>query len=212
MQGMFIVFEGLDGSGTTTQAIKLSEYLFNKDKVHAPLLTREPTCLTSFGREIRRRLENKLLPHEQQIDDFEYWANLFVNDRRWHLDNIVIPNTKLGLPVISDRHMFSTLAYQSAQGGQMEYLIEKHSGMRPADLTIFLRVPAEVALARIQANREGTPEYFEKKKDFLLRTAENYERAISLIRDKHNVVIIDGTLPIEEVAKEIQRVVDGKLK
>ncbi len=208
MVGKFIVFEGIDGSGTTTQAADLSSYLFQKDKVNAPLLTREPTSLNDSGKEIRRRLEGRLLPNEKEIHDFIYWANLFVNDRKWHLHYIVNYATQLGLPVISDRHMLSTLAYQSTQGGQMEQLLEMHKGMRTPDLTLYLHVPAGIALQRIKQNRAGTPEYFEKKEGFLSRTAENYNTAITLVGKQQNVVMIDGSQSIEQVTKEIRWEVD----
>lgn len=210
-RGKFIVLEGLDGSGTTTQAIMLCKCLFEKDKANVPVLTREPTFLTPYGQEIRRRLKHELLPTETVIDDFNYWADLFVNDRKWHLANVVEYNRQKGLIVISDRHRLSTLAYQSAQGGQMEYLISLHDGLPVPDLTLFLRVPVEVALQRIMVNRSGTAEFFEKK-DVLERTAQNYETAIQLVGQEQKVVIIDGTLPIGEVHQQIQIEVDKLYK
>ncbi len=67
--GKFIVLEGIDGSGTTTQAQRLANYLFEKDKRNAVLLTREPTKLSPYGIELRRRLAGTLLPGEEKIDD-----------------------------------------------------------------------------------------------------------------------------------------------
>jgi len=206
--GKFIVFEGIDGSGTTTQAAALSSYLFQKDKANAPVLTREPTSLNVYGTEIRRRLEGRLLSDEKEIHDFVHWANLFVNDRKWHLKNVVNYATHLGLPVISDRHMLSTLAYQSTQGGEMKQLLEMHTGMRAPDLTLYLHVPAGIAVQRIMQNRAGDPEYFEKKEGFLSRTAENYNRAITLAGKQQNVVMIDGSQSLEQVTKEVQYEVD----
>lgn len=207
-KGKFIVVEGLDGSGSTTQAILLTSYLFKKDKKNVPVLSREPTLLTPYGCEIRRRLTRNLLSQEEEIHDFGYWANLFVKDRIWHLENVVNYNTNLGLTVISDRHMLSTLAYQSAQGGDMKRLIKLHFGLRKPDLTLYLDVPVDVALKRIQKNREGSPEYFEKK-SFLERTANNYETAISLVGTKQNVKIINSNLPLEEtetlIIKEVNK-------
>lgn len=206
--GKFIVFEGIDGAGTTTQSKLLVNYLFEKDKAIVPLLTREPTMLNSWGKEIRRRLSGRLLPGEEETDDFLYWANLFVNDRSWHLDKVVNYNLGLGITVVSDRFMLSTLAYQSAQGGQMEQLIKMHEHLRAPDLTIFLRISADDALKRIMANRSGPPEYFERKKEFMESVAENYETAIKLVGGLQNVVVIDGSLPIEEVHTLVQREVD----
>lgn len=205
--GKFIVFEGLDGAGTTTQAKELVSYLFDKGKHFVPILTREPTSHTVYGLEIRRRLKRELLPHEMEIHTFDYWANLFINDRKWHLDKVVVPNLKNGIQVISDRHMLSTLAYQSAQGGQMEQLAGLHDGFHTPDITFFLRVPVEVALERISRNRSGSPEYFEQK-ERLEQVAANYELAIALVGEKHKVVVIDGTFSKEEVSRQVQLHID----
>src|SRR3989338_8675398 len=120
MTGKFIVLEGIDGSGTTTQVQKLANYLFEKDKRNVVLLTREPTKLSPSGMGLRRRVAGALFPGETRTDDSWYWASLFINDRRWHLDHLVVPNLRAGVQVISDRHKLSTIAYQSAQGADME--------------------------------------------------------------------------------------------
>ena len=205
-KGKFIVIEGLDGSGSTTQTIMLGRYLFEKDKSNVPVLTREPTALTSHGREIRRRLKGELLPGEEVIDDFSYWADLFLNDRKWHLSNVVAGNIQNGLIVISDRHMLSTLAYQSSQGGEMETLLKMHRGLLKPDLTILLRLPVEIALQR-QGKRGDDTEYFEKE-NFLRKVAENYEKAVNLAGREQNVVVIDGSLPVQDVHEQVIKEVD----
>jgi dTMP kinase len=207
--GKFIVFEGLDGSGTTTQAHLLNSYLFDKDKSNGLFLTREPNHYNEQGREIRRRLEGNLLPGEEVIDDFQYWADLFVGNREFHLTEYIIPNKLKGIHSISDRHTMSTLAYQSAQGGQMEHLVKMHENFQTPDLTLFVDVPASVALERIKKNREGTPEYFEAKESFLEHTANNYQKVITLVGDAHNVVTIDGTMSIDDVAKAVRTQIDN---
>jgi dTMP kinase len=100
-KGKFIVLEGLDGSGTTTQAYLITQYLFNVDKKNNILLTREPTSHSSYGRELRRRLTGKLLEGEKIINDFDYWADLFINDREWHIDNYIIPALNKGQQVVA---------------------------------------------------------------------------------------------------------------
>ncbi len=203
MTGKFIVLEGIEGSGTTTQVQKLANYLFEKDKQNLVVLTREPTKISPYGQELRRRLENKLLPHEQKIDDPAYWADLFINDRKWHLDNVVVPNVNRGLQIISDRHKLSTIAYQSAQGGDMDELIQQHEGLYVPNLTLLLDVSAEIAAQRMQKDR-GAPEYFEKL-DFQQRVRENYLLAVDKLKDKERMVTLDGSLPLVIVTEVIQK-------
>ena len=209
-KGKFIVIEGIDGAGTTSQVMMLADYLFDKDKANVPVLTREPTLLTESGKEIRRRLKGNLLSEEEVIDDGDYWANLYVTDRKWHAKNVIVPNVNQGLIVISDRHKFSTLAYQSAQGSDMEKLIEMHQGLYKPDLTLFLDVKIDEAFSRM-GNRDDDKEYFEKK-DLLTKVIEQYHQAISLVGKEQNTVIIDGNLGIDEVHEKIKEVVYERLK
>ncbi len=222
--GKFIVLEGIDGSGTTTQAMLLARYLFEKDKKNVVTLTREPTKLSIYGQELRRRLENRLLPEEWEIHNPQYWADLFIRDRQWHLDHIVVPGVLYGQQIISDRHKLSTIAYQSAQGMDMDELIKRHQPMYPTDLTLILTVPLEVARERArQAGR--SEEYFDKldiqqkvqkKLDFQQSVQENYLLAAEKWRQsKHHyldreerIVVMDGSGTKEEVATMIQKEVD----
>lgn len=201
-QGKFIVIEGSDGSGTTTQTPVAVNHIYNLDKSHVVITTREPTKLSLQGQEIRRRLTNSLLPNEVTIHDKEYWTNLFIKDRLWHLDNIVEPNLKQGLHVVSDRHMLSTLAYQFTQGKSMDELIALHQNMIKPDLTIYLQVSLKTTESRMSKDNKRQQEYFERH-DFLNKVLTNYLTAIQKVGKEQNVVIIDGELPIKEVSKGI---------
>lgn len=199
------MLEGLDGSGTTTQAKLLSNYLFEKDKGNVITLTREPTMLTKFGREIRRRLKGELLPDEKVVHDFKYWVDLYYKDRKWHINKIVKPAIKRNQIVISDRYWLSSAAYQSTQeGGESKYIFDKHKGMLNPDLTIFLKVTPNQISKRFEDRKR---EYFEVEST-LIKVAKNYEYITSQMARQHNIVIIDGSKSIEEVAKMIQNEID----
>ena len=209
-KGKFIVLEGLDGAGTTTQSSRLAKYLFEREKRNTVLVTREPTDISPYGKELRRRLRGQLLPGEEIVHDAQYWANLFVNDRKWHLDNFVVPAIEKGQHVISDRHKLSTFAYQTTQGHDMDHLIAMHEGLYLPDLTLFLDVSAQIASQRIGLRADSanvtdakTPEYFEKV-DLLMRVCDNYNIAIQKLKETENIVVIDGTKPIDDVEKLIQ--------
>lgn len=204
--GKFIVLEGIDGSGTTTQAGLLTQYLFERDKQNVILLTREPTKLSAHGLELRRRLTGNLEPGEEVINDPEYWADLFIRDRKWHLEHIVIPNIQKGLQVISDRHKLSTIAYQSAQGSDMDELIRKHQGLHAPDLTLLLNVPAEQAAERTKGTRLGQ-EYFDHL-ELQKKIAVNYLTGTGKLSPPEQIVILDGSPAIDVVAKAIQKEVN----
>ncbi len=207
MNGKFMVLEGIDGSGTTTQAQLLTNYLFEKDKKNIVVLTREPTKISPYGITLRRRLVGNLLPGEQVINEPEYWANLFINDRLWHVENVVEPSLQIGLQVVSDRHKLSTLAYQSAQGMDLDYLIEQHDSLDPPDLTIFLDIPAALATHRMGGDQQRTKEYFDGL-EFQEKVRQKYLLVIEKLRDTEKIVILDGSLPVEAVAKAVQKEID----
>ena len=209
-KGKFIVFEGIDGSGSTTQSKRAFCYLVDKSKANEVLFLREPTSRSEKGREIRRRLENRLNPEEEVSHDKNYWTHLFVADRRIHVATDIIHGIEVDYQMICNRYMFSTLAYQSAQGMDLDELIEMHEGWCIApDLTVYLEVPVEIASERRMRERGKDPEFFEDPgKGLLVKAAENYLRAIEKLEKLHNVVIVNGNRSIEEVAKDINPLID----
>jgi len=95
-KGKFIVFEGLDGSGQSTQAGLLKDFLLEKG--YEVILTKEPTIESEAGRKIRKVLDKKLNLSPKELQE------LFAQDRKEHLENIIIPALKQGKMVISDRY------------------------------------------------------------------------------------------------------------
>jgi len=187
--GIFIVFEGLDGSGQSTQAELLRHYFEdNKDLV---ILTKEPTEDSKSGRMIRKvlRKEKKIEPDELQ--------KLFVQDRKEHLNNLIIPNLKNGKFVISDRYFLSTCAF----GGislDMEWLIELNNEFILPNITFLLNVDPRICIERID-KRGKRFEFFEEEKK-LTKVRENY---FKLAKRFPNIYIINGEFSKEAVFKEI---------
>lgn len=204
MKGKFIVLEGIDGSGTTTQAKRLTNYLFDKEGYHV-FLTREPTGF-EIGKEIKRRLkEDKAAGINPFKDKGEEYTNLYIEDRISHVRKVVAPCLGLGVPIISDRYKYSTLTYQTAQGQDLDELIKKHNWLTVPDLVLILDLPAEEALKR-RVRDQTTPEFFEKL-EFQEKVRENYLSLKEKLPEE-NIVIIDGTKPVEEVFESIKYEVD----
>lgn len=192
--GKFIVFEGLDGSGQTTQAKLLKDFLIEKG--YQVILTKEPTLNSSAGQKIREILDEKIKvePAELQI--------LFTEDRREHLEKVIIPALKNNQIVISDRYFFSTFAYGTAEGLDLEWLIKLNNNFLLPDLTFLLKVRPEICLERIQKRGEGI-KLFEKKEK-LAKVWQVYEGLVSRF---DNLYLINGEKNIEEVAEEIRRII-----
>lgn len=195
--GNLIVFEGIDGSGKSTQVQLLSQKL---QECKIPFyLTMEPSDLP-IGALIRQILTGKMPAHPKVI------AALFTADRLDHLLNEVNGIAHMiekGMLVIMDRYYFSSFAYQSVDV-PMDWVIQANALsceiLRPA-VNIFLDIDVDTALERITKNREQT-ELFEEKTR-LIQVRERYMEAFKKLQDTEKVAIIDGNQSQEKVAKEV---------
>ena len=154
MRGTFIVIEGLDGSGGTTQCRMLGRWL-SEQGAKEVVQTAEPTDLP-VGAFIRRALRRST--EEGRLGD-EVLPYLFAADRQDHLDRRVGPALARGATVISDRYLHSSLAYQSL-ALDFEQVAALNAGFRIPDLTLMLDLAPEACLERI-AQRGGELERFE---------------------------------------------------
>lgn len=177
--GRFVVIEGLDGSGGTTQVERLVGHAGRRGEV---VRTREPSD-GPVGTLIRAQLAggelgDSVLPY------------LFAADRRHHLDSVVLPAVARGALVVSDRYALSSFAYQAAALG-LDRVLALNADFPAPDLTVFLDLPPEACLDRIL--RRGLPrDRFETLERLtLIRTA--YETAMA--RTGWPVLRVDAALP-----------------
>jgi dTMP kinase len=166
---MFLVFEGLDGSGGTTQLRLLADALQKLSLPPEVICTTEPSP-GPLGRLIREVLT------QQQLSE-GVLPYLFLADRRDHLDRVILPALSRGAVVLSDRYFLSSLAYQSAVL-PLERVDILNGDFPAPDAVIFLEVPVEECLERIE-RRGLTREIFETR-ERLLTIETAYNRAIQL--------------------------------
>lgn len=187
--GLFVVFEGLDGSGQSTQVELLRDYFVGQNQ--AVLLTKEPTRWTKAGKRIREVLDEKIQTEPLKLQE------LFCEDRKEHLKKEIIPALKEGKMVVCDRYFFSTIAF-----GGIDVSIEKLKLMNRdflyPNIIFFLRARPEVCLQRIEKRGEGI-KFFEKLEK-LKRVAENYEELIKAFPD---VSAVNGEKSIEVIHQKI---------
>lgn len=200
-QGRFIVFDGIDGSGKGTQAKKLRDYLYGRDKTRHIVATREPSR-SKYYAEIRKILKESPDPlsHAKKLTD------LFVKDRKVHTA-IIAFLLEHGFDVICDRYKYSTLAYQQTQGISLSKLLAMHKGILVPDLVMIIDIPVKIALARIakDAGREYK-EMFEEEQ-FQKKVRQNFLRLPSQLPGER-IVVINGNRPVASVFKSIRREVD----
>lgn len=185
--GKFIVVEGLDGSGKSSQVDLLIDFLKKMGK--EVIITKEPTMDSESGRKIKQVLRKEIV-----MDDPLELQKLYVQDRDEHLKNKVIPALKEGKYVVSSRYYFSTFAYGGSDGLDVEMLVELNNNFLQPDISIIIDVPAESCMKRIEGRGE-LKEYFEELEK-LKKIREFYK---SFPNRFEQVVLIDGERPIEEV-------------
>ena len=196
-RGKFIVLEGIDGSGKTSQVGRLAERLTGLGV--RCRTTREPSD-GPVGVLIRQALTGRIAIDGRAI------AALYAADRLDHLTNQtdgLCRSIDQGITVVSDRYYFSSYASHSVDV-DMDWVIGANSLsadlLRPT-LTVFLDVPAEQAMERIRQNRDHE-ELFEKE-DRLRQTRALYFRAFERLKDVENVAVVDGVGTEDEVMERI---------
>jgi dTMP kinase len=184
---MFIVFEGIDGSGKTTQAELLCAY-FKKNKLKF-LLTKEPTK-SVVGSMIRKKFLNS--DTEPLVDSL-----LFAADSVLHEKSLITPALTKGLIVVSDRYFYSSLAYQSAAGVDINYLTRLHDYTLKPDIVFLLDCEPIEGLKRVKKRGIKGAKY--EKLDFLMKVRTNY---LNLVKSHKNIILIRSGA-IDEVSERI---------
>jgi dTMP kinase len=193
-KGVFIVIEGLDGSGKTTQAKLLVSKL---RRSYNAVYTVEP----SKGK-IGRFIRNSILYGDKRFPT-AVEALLFAADRLDHVQNEVMPALAEGCIVISDRYVYSSLAYQGSAGLSLDWIEAVNSYALKPDLALFIDVDPEAVEARLK-RRKSVMENIETQR----KVRQVYQSFV----EKGELVQVDGNQPKALVAAEIWRIVLAFLK
>lgn len=207
LAGRFIVLDGIDFCGKGTQARLLSDYLMShprddKFKLISVLSTRNPSN-SPYTMQIRDVLQSESDPSAKM----EHLAKLFVQDRKHHFENVIDPALSSGIWVICDRYMYSTLAYQNAQGMPINQLLDMHEGLPVPDAVFIIDISGEESLRRKAVKKDKRPDEMFDRLEFQEKLAENYRSMRSLLAH-HPIHLIDGTKSKEQIHEEIRKEVD----
>jgi dTMP kinase len=196
-KNLFIAFEGIDGTGKSTQIALLAEKLVKAGhKVHT---TFEPTD-GEVGSFIRKILKGNVQADERVI------AGLFVADRLDHLLNKetgLLKKMQEGYTVLTDRYYFSSYAYHSIHM-DMSWVISANAmsaSLLKPDINVFIEVPPEVCIERINAGRESLELY--ENVEILKKVEEKYHEAFELLSAGENILKINGNRSPDEVSDDL---------
>ncbi|WP_258084761.1 dTMP kinase [Thermococcus thermotolerans] len=203
--GAFIVMEGIDGAGKSTQAKLLAKWF--EEKGYDVILTKEPTD-TAFGKLIRKLvltggregiIDGARISHEAE-------ALLFAADRAEHVSKLIKPAVEAGKVVISDRYFYSSLAYQWARGLDLEWLIDLNRFAIRPDLVILLDLPVKESMKRINGRSIKTE--FDKIAELQKKVRENY---LKLAERFPEIRIVNALASVEDIHNDIVALVEHEL-
>jgi dTMP kinase len=199
MTSKFIVFEGIDGAGKTTQ-IKLLKQSLAERGIEC-VTTAEPTEMPS-GKKIREALSGRVkVTCAEMADMFATDRVIHNNDKEQGIDVTL----DKGLTVISDRYYYSSLAYQGAELGyeRVAALNLDNPSIRTPDICVFLDLTPDKSLERI-GKRADTPTEIYENYDYLEKTRRMFFDVFERLRKRgENIAIIDASGTPEEIAKMI---------
>ena len=217
MIGKFIVFEGVEGGGKTTQIQLLRNWLLEKKQSSQLLskfinleviVTREPGG-TKLGQALRELLLNTDI-YEEQIQERAELL-LYAADRSQHIENLIKPYLEKGAIVLCDRFTDSTIAYQGYGRGLDLELIQKlnhiATGGLKSDLTFWLDIDVKIGLNRAK-NRGKIDRMEQADIQFHQRVQKGYQE---LAKSNPSIVRIDANITIDKVQEKIQEIMRKKL-
>jgi len=193
-RGVFIVFDGIDGTGKTTQVDMLSDWL--KKKGFKVLSTHEPTRNTKIGRYIERLIRSDNKPSSSEL------LRLYTEDRKAHLKNEIIPALKKGVFVVNDRYYYSTFAYQLPKSKWGDYA---KNFLKP-DITFICDLNEKDAMKRIDRSILQNERRFKKKAIFEKeKTLKQLRKKFLAMRRFKEVRIIDSKPLPDKIFKKIKQ-------
>ncbi|MEK3807780.1 dTMP kinase [Bacillus sp. FSL H8-0547] len=208
MKGLWITFEGIGGSGKSTQAGLLYEYL-KKQSINVAL-TKEPGG-TLIGGLLRNILVTNLDVKPESLSELF----LFEADRHETFKKIVEPNSKEGVITISDRGIDGSIAYQGFGRGLDINIISTLTNLatnnRKPDITFLVDIEPKIAQKRIALRDNKTLDKFDLEKiDFQSRVREGF--LYTAEKDPDRIKIVDGTKDFQSLNKDIVQIIESQMK
>ena len=189
-RGVFVVLEGIDGSGKTTIANMIIKDLSKMG--FKTLYTREPTD---------SEIVNSVKTTYNDLRDPYVDALTFALDRLLHVKSRISPALEQGYIVVCDRYYYSSVAYQGAMGAPIEWLLEVNKWALQPDIAVYLDIDPVIAIKRKESMTSRFAEF--EKLDILYRVREIYLKLV----DKGLLVLVDASRSISDIYSDVKKLV-----
>ena len=185
--GVFFAIEGIDGSGKTTQSRDLVDSLIRNGFNAAYTMEPSKSHIGTF-------IKEKIIMNEKVSPEVE--ALLFAADRFEHIDSEILPLLRKGKIVVSDRYVYASIAYQGAQGVDLEWIESLNYFAIEPDLAIYIDIPPSVGISR----KKGKKSVFEN-----LESLGKVRKIYQDLVDKGNLTLINGMKKQAEIGKDLYK-------
>ncbi len=210
MTGTFIAFDGGPGSGKGTMIRKTFEYVYGLSKKYDNILVTDEPTNGPHGKRVRELFKTQKNPS----DLAEEILNAFIEDRKWHIENIIQPALEKNFIVIADRYKYGSIAYQTVQGSSLEKCVNLNTPLLAPNVAFILDVDPIESIRRMNSDKIDS----EKRKqtdnfrqlDFV-KDLRGYFLQIPKLLPNENIHIIDANKSKEEVFAQIKPLIDKVL-
>jgi dTMP kinase len=208
MTGTFIAFDGGPGSGKGTMIRKCFEYIYGKSKKYDNILVTDEPTNGPFGLKVRELFKKQQSPNDLAEEIFQ----AFVDDRKWHVENIILPALEKNFVVIADRYKYGSIVYQTVQGTDFDKVFSANKDFLAPNLALILDVEPVESVRRINSEnsekRKQTDNF--RQLDFV-KNLRNYYLQLPSLLPNENIHIIDANKPVQNVFEQIKPLVDKVL-
>lgn len=209
VNGCFIVFDGLPGCGKGTMIKRVFEYVYEKSKKYDNILITDEPTNGPYGLKIREMFSKQ----KSSADFADELFQAFVDDRAWHIENIINPCLEKNFVILCDRYKYSSIVYQTLQGNEFEKVFAAHKDFLAPDLALILDVDPEVAYNRInKAKEEKRKEQKDgfRELDFITNLRKGFLELPKQLPNE-NIKIIDANKNVDMVFEQIKPLLDKVL-
>ena len=210
MTGTFIAFDGGPGSGKGTMIRKTFEYVYGLSKKYDNILITDEPTNGPYGKKVRELFKAQKSPNDLAKEILE----TFIEDRKWHIENIIQPALDKNFIVIADRYKYGSIAYQTVQGSSLELCVSLNAPLLAPSVAFILDVDPIEAVRRMNSDtidlekRKQTDNF--RKIDFVTNLRTYFIQIPSLLSNE-NIHLIDANKSREEVFSQIKPLIDKVL-